>query len=95
MDITTSRNISGIVPVSHFGGIRPVCVPIELDSSFSDEVSGRFSKRVNSLWDRLGLFFFIEEHQAPVRDNKRIVVNNFSSQIIFQLLVVRILVGWL
>ncbi len=84
-DITTSRNINAIVPVSHFGGIRPICVPIELDSSFSDEVSGRFSKRVNSLWDRLGLVFFTEEQQAPVRDEKQIVVNNFSSQIIFQL----------
>ncbi|MBP1544152.1 MAG: hypothetical protein J6A16_08645, partial [Oscillospiraceae bacterium] len=84
-DITTSRNINAIVPVSHFGGITPICVPMEHDSSFSDEVTGRFSQRVGSLWDRLGLVFLIEEQQAPVRDNVQHVVNNFSSQIIFQL----------
>jgi len=84
-DITTSRNISAIVPVSHFGGITPLCVPMEPDSSFSEEVSGRFSKRVGSLWERLGLVFFTEEQQAPAATEEQLVVNNFSSQIIFQL----------
>ncbi|MGN0683065.1 MAG: hypothetical protein ACI4JY_05255, partial [Oscillospiraceae bacterium] len=84
-DMTVNRNISSIVPRPFFGGIKPLCVPMQPDSSFSDEVGSRFSANVDSLWDRLGLVFLIEEPQTEAPSRNEVVINNFSSKLIMQL----------
>ncbi|MGN0687616.1 MAG: hypothetical protein ACI4KA_05885, partial [Oscillospiraceae bacterium] len=85
-DITTHKDIGGIVPLPFFGGITPLCVPMQLNGSFREEIIGKFSVSVNSLWERLGLVFLYEEPTAAQQSENRMVVNNFSSKLILQLL---------
>ncbi|MCI5669131.1 MAG: hypothetical protein MR291_10300, partial [Oscillospiraceae bacterium] len=79
------HNISGIVPLPLFGGIRPVCVPMQPDSSFSEEIGSRFTVGVGQLWERLGLVFLIEESQPETTGRNETIINNFSSRLILQL----------
>ena len=78
-DVRPSQGLQPHLP------IKPLCVPIQLSDGFSGEVSSRFNNRVYSLWERLGLVF-LEEEDSPVQTvENRVVINNFTQQIIFQL----------
>ena len=78
-DVKPSQGIQPHLP------IKPLCVPMELSDGFGEEVSGRFTNRVYSLWERLGLIFLEEGDARPQTAENRVVVNNFTQQIIFQL----------
>ena len=65
--ITAARNISGLEPMSVLHGIAPLCVPMSVSGDFADEVGNRAVPRIVSLWERLGLFYMLEQPQtAPV-----------------------------
>ena len=83
--ITVSRDTAPIRQLKPHSPITPVCVPIELTNGFSEEISGHFSNRVYSLWERLGLVFLEEGNAEPQQTESHVVVNNFTQQIIFQL----------
>ena len=83
--ITAARNISGLEPMSVLHGIAPLCVPMSVSGDFADEVGNRAVPRIVSLWERLGLFYMLEQPQTAPVSNTRVTVNNFTAQIIFRL----------
>lgn len=84
-DITVSQDISRILPMKSSPLIRPLCVPITIDTDFPDEISRHGKSRVYSLWERLGLVYLEEGKNEPPQENNRVIVNNFTQQIVFQL----------
>ena len=84
-NITAARNISGLEPMSVLHGIAPLCVPMSVSGDFADEVGNRVVPRIVSLWERLGLFYMIEQPQTAPVSNTRVTVNNFTAQMIFRL----------
>lgn len=84
-NITSARNISGLEPMSALRGLTPLCVPMEYENSFAEETRLRANPRVASLWERLGLFYLLEEPQAAPVSNTRVIVNNFTAQLVFRL----------
>ena len=85
MIITSNKTISGITPARAAEGIRTVCVPLNANADFADGVRERFSGRIYSLWQRLGLVFLSENSRPRVSSVTENIVNNFSSRIIIQL----------
>ena len=83
--ITAARNISGLEPMSVLHGIAPLCVPMSVSGDFADEVGNRAVPRIVSLWERLGLFYMLEQPQTAPVSNTRVTVNNFTAQMIFRL----------
>ena len=83
--ITAARNISGLEPMSVLHGIAPLCVPMSVSGDFADEVGNRAAPRIVSLWERLGLFYMLEQPQTAPVSNTRVTVNNFTAQMIFRL----------
>ena len=83
--ITAARNISGLEPMSVLHGIAPLCVPMSVSGDFADEVGNRAVPRIVSLWERLGLFYMIEQPQTAPVSNTHVTVNNFTAQMIFRL----------
>ena len=83
--ITAARNISGLEPMSVLHGIAPLCVPMTVSGDFADEVGNRAVPRIVSLWERLGLFYMLEQPQTAPVSNTRVTVNNFTAQMIFRL----------
>ena len=83
--ITAARNISGLEPMSVLHGIAPLCVPMSVSEDFADEVGNRAVPRIVSLWERLGLFYMLEQPQTAPVSNTRVTVNNFTAQMIFRL----------
>ena len=83
-NIALHKKIGGIAPVCTVRAIRPVCVPDVPDTEFADGIRERFSRRIYSLWQRLGLIFFAENNGARTFTVSENVVNNFSSRIIFR-----------
>ena len=83
--ITAARNISGLEPMSVLHGIAPLCVPMSVSGDFADEVGNRAIPRIVSLWERLGLFYMLEQPQTAPVSNTRVTVNNFTAQMIFRL----------
>ena len=83
--ITAARNISGLEPMSVLHGIAPLCVPMSVSGDFADEVGNRAVPRIVSLWERLGLFYMLEQPQTAQVNNTRVTVNNFTAQMIFRL----------
>ena len=83
--ITAARNISGLEPMSVLHGIAPLCVPMSVSGDFADEVGNRAVPRIVSLWERLGLFYMLEQPQTVPVSNTRVTVNNFTAQMIFRL----------
>ena len=83
--ITAARNISGLEPMSVLHGIAPLCVPMSVSGDFADEVGNRVVPRIVSLWERLGLFYMLEQPQTAPVSNTRVTVNNFTAQMIFRL----------
>ena len=83
--ITAARNISGLEPMSVLHGIAPLCVPMSVSGDFADEVGNRAVPRIVSLWERLGLFYMLEQPQTAQVSNTRVTVNNFTAQMIFRL----------
>ena len=81
--LTQNRDVSAFAPISVSKGIIPLCVPIESDESFSDEVGGRYSGRIYSLWRRLNLDYYIESPAEPAVAKSSVKVNNFIQQIFF------------
>ena len=84
-NITAARNISGLEPMSVLHGIAPLCVPMSVSGDFADEVGNRAVPRIVSLWERLGLFYMIEQPQTAPVSNTHVTVNNFTAQMIFRL----------
>ena len=84
-NITAARNISGLEPMSVLHGIAPLCVPMSVSGDFADEVGNRAVPRIVSLWERLGLFYMLEQPQTAPVSNTRVTVNNFTAQMIFRL----------
>ena len=84
-NITAARNISGLEPMSVLHGIAPLCVPMSVSGDFADEVGNRAVPRIVSLWERLGLFYMLEQPQTAQVNNTRVTVNNFTAQMIFRL----------
>ena len=80
--ITAARNISGLEPMSVLHGIAPLCVPMTVSGDFADEVGNRAAPRIVSLWERLGLFYMLEQPQTAPVSNTRVTVNNFTAQMI-------------
>ena len=83
--ITAARNISGLEPMSVLHGIAPLCVPMSVSGDFADEVGNRAVPRIVSLWERLGLFYMIEQPQTAPVSNTHVTVKNFTAQMIFRL----------
>ncbi len=83
--ITAARNISGLEPMSVLHGIAPLCVPMSVSGDFADEVGNRAVPRIVSLWERLGLFYMLEQPQTAPVSNTHVTVNNFTAQMIFRL----------
>ncbi len=83
--ITAAMNISGLEPMSVLHGIAPLCVPMSVSGDFADEVGNRAVPRIVSLWERLGLFYMLEQPQTAPVSNTRVTVNNFTAQMIFRL----------
>lgn len=83
-NIAFNRKIGGIAPPCTVRAIRPVCVPDVPDTEFADGIRERFSRRIYSLWQRLGLIFFAENKGYRAVTVSENVVNNFSSRIIFR-----------
>ena len=83
--ITAARNISGLEPMSVLHGIAPLCVPMSVSGDFADEVGIRAVPRIVSLWERLGLFYMLEQPQTAPVSNTRVTVNNFTAQMVFRL----------
>lgn len=83
--ITAARNISGLEPMSVLHGIAPLCVPMSVSGDFADEVGNRAVPRIVLLWERLGLFYMLEQPQTAPVSNTRVTVNNFTAQMIFRL----------
>ena len=83
--ITAARNISGLEPMSVLHGIAPLCVPMSVSGDFADEVGNRAVPCIVSLWERLGLFYMLEQPQTAPVSNTRVTVNNFTAQMIFRL----------
>ena len=83
-NIVLHKKIGGSSPVCTVRAIRPVCVPDVPDTEFADGIRERFSRRIYSLWQRLGLIFFAENNGARTLTVSENVVNNFSSSIIFR-----------
>ena len=83
--ITISRDLTSGQPFKVHSPIKPLCVPMKAADGFSEEISGRFDNRVYSLWERLGLIFLEEKNTRPQISESRIVVNNFTQQVIFRL----------
>ena len=84
-NITAARNISGLEPMSVLHGIAPLCVPMSVSGDFADEVGNRAVPRIVSLWERLGLFYMLEQPQTAPVSNTHVTVNNFTAQMIFRL----------
>lgn len=84
-NIISARDISGLEPMSALRGLTPLCVPMELENSFAEEARLRANPHVASLWERLGLFYLLEEPQAAPVSNTRVIVNNFTAQLVFRL----------
>ena len=74
-----NRNrITVIVP------FKPLCVPLDVDQSFADEIFDRRAQRIAAPWERLGLVY-LAEYSAPSEQSKSdILVNNLTQQIIFR-----------
>ena len=83
--ITAARNISGLEPMSVLHGIAPLCVPMSVSGDFADEARNRAVPRIVSLWERLGLFYMLEQPQTAPVSNTRVTVNNFTAQMVFRL----------
>ncbi len=63
---------------------KPLCVPLEVDQSFAEEMFDRRVQRIAAPWERLGLVYLAEHAAAPERSKSDILVNNLTQQIIFR-----------
>ena len=84
-DITVSQNFAPLKPLCSVPLIRPLCVPLEVGTEFSEEISSHWKSGVYSLWERLGLVYLEEEKHKSMPTDNGIIVNNFTQQLIFQL----------
>ena len=84
-NITAARDISSVATIGIFKGISPVCVPCDTQAPFSDDVMHRANPRIVSLWDRLGLVYFMEQAEVEPAEKSNVVVNNFTAEFFFKL----------
>lgn len=87
-------NRSRITVIAPF---KPLCVPLDVDQSFANEIFDRRAQRIAAPWERLGLVYLAEHAAAPERSKSDILVNNLTQQIIFRVFLTnrsRKLVEW-
>ena len=84
-NITSARDISGLEPIGVLPGLTPLCVPMEPANGFAEETQLRARPRIVSLWERLGLIYLLEQPQSIPVNNTRVIVNNFTAQMVFRL----------